>query len=739
MKQTVITILTFLIIITLVVLFFTLNQSSREEQRLTTDLQYRTTLLADSLKEKVNPYVIYNNKEQLQIMIDQFTEDKRVTTVILYDNKDNIIASSSAVNLDISNIDTIVTNSMDEDKVSADFIKLDGKKSYVFALPLHQDTNIIGSLTLIQNAGFIDDRLSEVWKNNLIRLGVQATLILLAILLTVRFIIYLPIKDLVETIRRSRMHEENTPPKKIPENFIFGPLIREISHFSKNLYEARMAAKEEARFNIDKIDFPWTEQRLYEYVKKILNNRNVFVISNREPYVHTKKSGKISYFVPASGMVTAIEPMIEACEGTWIASGSGDADRLVVDNNDKIKVPPDDPKYVLKRVWLTKEEEKKYYYGFANEGIWPLCHMAHTRPIFREEDWEVYKSVNGKFASVLLKEIKKIDKPVIIIQDYHFSLLPRMIKDSRPDAQIGIFWHIPWPNPEAFSICPFRKEILSGMLGADLIGFHTQLHCNNFIETAGRELEALIDLEQFTITKKAHKSYIKPFPISIAFSGNNDKKTNPEEILERLDIKKTKYMGIGVDRLDYTKGILERLMAIEQLLKNNPAYRNNFTFVQVAPPSRSQITAYSNLEEQVESEVNRINSLYKSNGWKPIIYLNKHHNHEDINELYRAANVCLVTSLHDGMNLVAKEFVAARHDEKGVLVLSKFAGASRELKDAIIINPYDINELSESIDKALQMSNLEQKKRMKRMRDSIKRNDIYHWSANLLKNLINLG
>jgi len=340
---------------------------------------------------------------------------------------------------------------------------------------------------------------------------------------------------------------------------------------------------------------------------------------------------------------------------------------------------------------------------------------------------------------VLLKEIKKIDKPVIIIQDYHFSLLPRMIKDSRPDAQIGIFWHIPWPNPEAFSICPFRKEILSGMLGADLIGFHTQLHCNNFIETAGRELEALIDLEQFTITKKAHKSYIKPFPISIAFSGNNDKKTNPEEILERLDIKKTKYMGIGVDRLDYTKGILERLMAIEQLLKNNPAYRNNFTFVQVAPPSRSQIIAYSNLEEQVESEVNRINSLYKSNGWKPIIYLNKHHNHEDINELYRAANVCLVTSLHDGMNLVAKEFVAARHDEKGVLVLSKFAGASRELKDAIIINPYDINELSESIDKALQMSNLEQKKRMKRMRDSIKRNDIYHWSANLLKNLINLG
>ena len=313
-----------------------------------------------------------------------------------------------------------------------------------------------------------------------------------------------------------------------------------------------------------------------------------------------------------------------------------------------------------------------------------------------------------------------------------------MIKDSRPDAQIGIFWHIPWPNPEAFGICPFRKEILSGMLGADLIGFHTQLHCNNFIETAGRELEALIDLEQFTITKNTHKSYIKPFPISIAFSDNKDKKTNPEEILRKLDIKKTKYMGIGVDRLDYTKGILERLIAIEQLFKNNPTYKNNFTFVQVAPPSRSQITVYSNLESQVEAEVNRINSLYKSNGWKPIIYLNKHHNHEEINELYRVSNVCLVTSLHDGMNLVSKEFVVARTDEKGILILSKFAGASRELKDAIIINPYDINQLSESIHKALQMSNLEQTKRMKRMRDALKRNDIYHWSASLLKNLINL-
>ncbi len=741
MKQTIFTAFIFTIIVSLVVLFFTMQQANREQQRLTTDLQYRTTLLADSLKERVEPYMIANNTFQVQRIIEQFAEEKRIAGVAIYDNKDNIIASSEGMILkENEQMTTIIGNAMDEDKLSADFIKEDNKKSYVFALPLHQDSNVIGSLTLVQNAGFIDDRLNEVWKNNLLRLGIQDTLIILAIVLTLRFLIYQPIKDIAETIRISRTNESMLPPKKLPNNFILQPLIREISHFMKSLYEARLAVKEEARSNIEDIDSPWTEQRLYEYVKKILDNRMMYVVSNREPYIHTKKNGKINYFVPASGMVTAIEPMISACGGTWVASGSGDADRLVVDKNDKIRVPPDEPKYTLKRIWLTEEEEKRYYYGFANEGLWPLCHMAHTRPVFREEDWEVYKSVNGKFAEIILKEISKTKKPVIIIQDYHFSLLPRMIKDARPDAQIGIFWHIPWPNPEAFSICPFRKEILDGMLGADLIGFHTQLHCNNFIETVGRELESLIDLEQFSVTKKSHRSMIKSFPISIAFNDEEDTNSaKPESILDEIGIKKTKYMGVGVDRLDYTKGILERLMAIEQLFKRMPFYKNQFTFIQVAPPSRSKIQAYHDLEIQVEEEVERINSLYKNKGWKPIVLLKKHHTHEEIDQLYKISNLCLVTSLHDGMNLVAKEFVSSRTDDKGVLILSKFAGASRELKDALIINPYDSNELADAINQALQMGIIEQRKRMQRMRTAIKRNDIYKWSADMLRNLINLG
>ncbi|MFZ6035162.1 MAG: trehalose-6-phosphate synthase [Patescibacteria group bacterium] len=741
MKQTIFTTFILTLIVSLVILFFTLQQVAREQQRLTTDLQYRTTLLADSLKERAEPYMISNNAFQLQRIINQFVEEKRISGVAIYDNKDNVIASSEGMLIkNLESIDMIVANAMDEDKLSADFAKDEDKKTYVFALPLHQDTNVIGSLVLVQNAGFIDDRLNEIWKNNLVRLGIQDTLIILAVILTVRFIIYQPIKDIAEAIRLSRTNQNSPNPKPLPHNFILKPLIRELSQFTKSLYEARQAVREEARTNIENIDSPWTEQRLHEYVKKILESRSVYVVSNREPYIHTKKNNSIGYFVPASGMVTAIEPMIEACGGTWIASGSGDADRLVVDKDDKVRVPPDEPKYTLKRVWLTEEEEKKYYYGFANEGLWPLCHMAHTRPVFREDDWEVYKSVNGKFASTLLKEIHNIKKPIIVIQDYHFSLLPRMIKDARPDTQIVLFWHIPWPNPEAFGICPFRKEILDGMLGADLIGFHTQLHCNNFIETVGRELESLIDLEQFSVTKNSHRSLVKSFPISIAFNDSKEfKPVKTDEILEKMDIRKTKYIGVGVDRLDYTKGILERLMAIELLLKRMPFYKNHFTFIQIAPPSRSKIKAYHDLEVHVEKEVDRINNLYKNGKWQPIVLLKKHHNHEEIGELYKIANVCLVTSLHDGMNLVAKEFVAARGDERGVLILSKFAGASRELKDALIVNPYDGNEVADAINQSLQMGVIEQSKRMKRMRMAIKRNDIYKWSANLLRDLINLG
>jgi trehalose 6-phosphate synthase len=404
-------------------------------------------------------------------------------------------------------------------------------------------------------------------------------------------------------------------------------------------------------------------------------------------------------------------------------------------------VPPDDPKYTLKRIWLSDEEIKGYYVGFANEALYPLCLYTHVRPIFRQEDWLVYKKVNGIFAKSLLAEIKNVSNPLVLIQDFHFALLPEMIKAARPDAQVAIFWHITWPSAEQFSICPEREEILKGMLGADLIGFHTQQHCNNFMETVGKEIESLIDLDRFSITHNNHISYIKPFPVSVAFTGNtkdSKKQKTPKEKIERSKIK-TKYIGLGVDRLDYTKGIMERFKGIETFLEKFPQYQKEFTFIQIAPDVREVGEKNKEYQVLVTKEAERINKKFKIGEWEPILLDKNYHTHEELDIFYKIANFCLVTSLHDGMNLVAKEFVAARDNESGVVILSKFAGASRDLIGAIIINPYSAEDTAESINKALSMSSTEQHKRMKTMRDSVKNYNIYRWSAELIKAVTNLN
>lgn len=636
----------------------------------------------------------------------------------------------------------IAANAMDEDKPNGDFVRFKNSKTYLLAITLHENKSVVGSLMIVQNAGYIDDRLIEIWRNNLIRLFLQIFLLTFATFLVIRWLIFEPVRNLAESLKsvRTGSNRSDLPTSSL----FFQPLTREITNIKRSLLEARFAASEEARSNLEKLDSPWTAQRLKEFVKETLKDRTIVVVSNREPYIHIKIGNKTNYYVPASGMATAIEPIMQACGGTWIAHGSGDADRLVVDRHDKLQVPPEEPKYTLRRVWLTEEEEKGHYYGFSNEGLWALFHIAHTRPIFRKEDWEQFKKVNGKFAAIVLSEIRKLHRPIILIQDFHFALLPRMIKKSRPDATIGLFWHVPWVSSEAFSICPWKKEILDGMLGADLIGFHTQLHCNNFIETVGRELESLIDFEQFTVTREEHMSMVKPFPISISFSngngyGSQDKKENDNrnKLIKNLGIE-SKYIGVGVDRLDYTKGILERLKAVEIFLTKYPSFLSRFVFIQVAAPSRSKIKKYREFAQEVEKEVERINALFKAKNWKPIILIERHHSHEEINQFYKIADFCLVTSLHDGMNLVAKEFVAARNDEKGVLILSQFTGASRELKDALIINPYNGEQTSEAIHTALKMTLSEQTKHMKKLREVVRSHNVYRWSAEFLKTMVNL-
>lgn len=740
MRQIFATVFAVIVIISIIVVALTINQVQQENQKMKVSLEQRSKLLAETLKETVQPNFINKSKQELQKLVDKFEDKERLAGMAIYDHKGNTIATSSSMISKVSKTQEIAEDAMDADKTNGDFVQLNNEKIYLLAVPLHDEKSIVGALMIAQNASFIDTRLNEIWRMNLLKLFTQVFLLSIAILVIIRWLIVEPIRNLVRFLESTRTgnSEQNLP--GLFTSLFFRPLVKEISNIRGSLLEARLAANEEAKLRLEKLDSPWTEQRLKVFVKEVLKDRTIFMVSNREPYVHTKTGRSINYYIPASGMVTAIEPMMRACGGMWIAQGSGDADKSTVDKHDKLRVPPDEPKYTLKRIWLTEKEESGYYYGFSNEGLWPLCHRAYTRPTFKREDWEEYKKVNGKFAQSVLSEIKNYERPIVLIQDFHLALVPRMIKNSRPDVSVGIFWHIPWPNSESFSICPWKKEIIDGMLGADLIGFQTQLHCNNFIETVSREIESLLDYEQFTITRNEHTSYIKAFPISIAFPNHPENRadhSNSIKILKSLNVK-TKYIGLGVDRLDYTKGILEKLKAIEIFLKRYPTYIGNFTFIQISPPTRSKIKQYQKFSEDVEKEVERVNNLFRKNGWKPVIYLKKHHNREEIYKFYKLANVCLVTSLHDGMNLVAKEFVAARSDNKGVLILSQFTGASRELKDALIVNPYNGEQTAEAIKTALELSHSEQTKRMKRMREIVKIYNIYRWSAELLKTVINL-
>jgi trehalose 6-phosphate synthase len=728
-------ILSIIIVISILVTLFTILQVRQEEERLTIDLERRASLLGESLKESVEPLIERGRPERLQKIVEKFGNRERLAGVAVYDVKDKLIAATPPLATYLTTPPTFVTNAMNSDQEGGSFFPLGGKEMYLYALPIHREESVTGALVIIHDPAYIKDRLSLIWKNNFIRFLVNALVISLTTLLLIRWSMAGPITKMAEWMKSLRT-EKKAEPLHLPPGGIFEPLTREVAHMARSISAARLAAEEEARLR-HSADSLWTPARFREQIRSLLQEKPLLVISNREPYMHERKGKKIECIVPASGLVTALEPVLKACGGTWIAHGSGDADREVVDAQDKIMVPPEEPQYVLKRVWLTKGEEKGYYYGFSNEGLWPLCHIAHTRPSFRAEDWEYYQTINRKFAQATLEELSESAEPLILIQDYHFALLPRLIKEERPDARVALFWHIPWPNPESFGICPWQRELLHGMLGADLIGFHIQFHCNNFLDTVDRFLESRIDWEHFTIKRGEQTALVKPFPISISFppptqeSAGQATKPNKESLLKELGVK-GKYLGVGVDRIDYTKGILERFKAIERFLEKYPAYQGKFTFVELGAPSRTHIKKYHDLITEVEAEADRINWRFKTKEWQPLVFLKKHHSHEEIKPFYETADLCMVTSLHDGMNLVAKEYIGAREDESGVLILSQFTGASRELRDALIVNPYDVEQMAEAIRTALEMDFAEQKARMRGMREILKDRNIYHWAADLI-------
>jgi len=440
--------------------------------------------------------------------------------------------------------------------------------------------------------------------------------------------------------------------------------------------------------------------------------------------------------VPASGMVTAIEPIMRACSGVWVAHGAGTADRETVDRYDQIRVPPDNPSYTLRRVWLTNEQEQGYYYGFSNEGLWPLCHLAYVRPAFRASDWRAYEEVNRKFADVVASE-STTDSPVVLIQDFHFALLPQLIRAKIPKATIALFWHIPWPNAETFGVCPWKREMLLHMLSADILGFHTRYHCQNFLDSVDRFVECQIDHEHMTVTLQGHVCRVAPYPISIEWPPRwlqdiPDIATCRASVRKQYGIGAGVTVGLGVERWDFTKGILERFQAMEALLDKNPRHRGRICLLQIAAPSRSQLPAYQALQKNTYSEVERINAKFAEGDWRPIILVDEHQEPQRVFELYRAADFCLVNSLHDGMNLVAKEFVAARDDDDGVLILSTFAGASRELTEAVLINPFDVNETAEAMVIAMRMGREERRNRMSLMRQTVKERNVYRWAGRML-------
>ncbi|MBI5203242.1 MAG: trehalose-6-phosphate synthase [Elusimicrobia bacterium] len=700
------------------------------------ELERRSRLLAESLQETIEPLLAKGTSKQLTRLVERFGNRERLAGAAVFDAEGKALAITASLSGLVPTAPKLAEEALKQGKDASRFDRVGGHRLHLYVLPLSVESRTAGTLVLFHEAAYIDELLSAIWRRTFGRVLVQVILIALVTLLVVRWSLVGPIAQMAEWMKLLRAGEAPNS-AGIPRGDIFAPIAKEVTTFAKHLSVAKTAAEEEARLR-QASESLWTPDRLKEHVRAKLQGKPLVIISNREPYMHRYKGREAQVIVPAGGVVTALDPLMRACGGLWIAHGAGDADWDNVDGHSRVRVPPEDPRYTLRRVALTKEEEEGYYYGFANEGLWPLCHIAHVRPEFRPEDWAHYQRANQKFADAALEELQGIDSPCLLVQDYHFALLPRMIKEKRPDARIVLFWHIPWPNPEAFGICPWQRELLYGMLGADLVGFHTQYHCNNFLETVDRTLECRIDRERFSVIKEGHLTSVKPFPISVSFPEPAAKAPDTDKeraaILKGLRVK-AEFLGVGVERIDYTKGLLERFRAIERFLDKYPRYKGRFTFVQIGAPSRTHIKRYHDFLAEVEAEGERINWKFKANDWRPIVFLSEHHDHDEIAPYYRTAELCMVTSLSDGMNLVGKEFIAAREDLGGALILSQFAGASRELRDALIVNPYDIDRMADAILYALEMGTDERKARMQRLRETVRENNVYRWAGTLITEL----
>jgi len=683
------------------------------------DLDSRAQLITSTLQEPLVELLKQGDKTKINNLFARAIKDERLFAAGYCNEEGTVLYRTPTFPNDLTCKSPAVAS-----PESRSLLKLPQGLVHVAINPISFAGKPGGSLILLHDMSFVEIRSADTRKYIIIMFAVIGLVISLITVL----VAHLSWRGWMHGVRALLRGEKIVQPLLPPSYSELRPLVGDLRAMMRIMNAER-------RFG-DDVTISWTPDMLRRLLHRQLTGDQILVVSNREPYIHVKKGKEIEVQRPASGLVTAVEPVMRACSGTWISHGSGTADREVVDANDRVQVPPERPEYTLKRIWLSAEEENGYYYGFANEGLWPLCHIAHVRPLFRTSDWEYYQTVNQRFADAVIREANKED-PVVLIQDYHFALLPKMIHDVLPKATIITFWHIPWPNPESFGICPWRDELLQGMLGSTILGFHTPLHCKNFLETVDRYLEARIDYSSSTIFQSGKLTMVETYPISIQWP-TPWQQTQPSiekcrhEVQQALNIGSDCLIGLGVDRLDYTKGILERLRAVERLLEIHPEIIGRFSFIQIAAPSRSTLEDYQLLDAQVRSLAESINTRFANGSYQPVYLKIEHHNPEEVNRYYRAADVCIVTSLHDGMNLVAKEYVAARDDERGVLVLSQFTGAAHELYEALIVNPYHIEQTADALFQALTMPDFEQKERMRSMRAMVRDFNVYRWAGKML-------
>jgi len=689
------------------------------------DLNTRGEFIANTLSEPLAEAIAAHNDRRVQTLIDRAIQDERMVAVGLCSPTGVLMFRTAAYPKKMG-----CAEAAELAVQPAPRLRIEGGPVHVGLHPIATDTSKVADIVLLHDLSFVDRRSQDTRRYLIVLIAGLG----LAMAIITMIVAQLSWRGWVSGVRAIMRGEGLLSPLLSPTPGNSPP--PELEPFAADL-RARLRDLEDEYRRAQGPEAEWNPERLRALLHTRLRGDQVIVVSNREPYIHERQGDRVVVKRPASGLVTAVEPVMRACSGTWIAHGSGSADRQAVDRHDRVRVPPGHEEYTLRRLWLTEVEEKGYYYGFANEGLWPLCHVAHVRPVFREADWQMYREVNQRFADAVVAEARSED-PIVLVQDYHFALLPAMIRAKLPRATILTFWHIPWPNPESFGICPWRREILQGMLGSTILGFHTRYHCKNFMETVDRYLEARIEHEHSTISFQQDTTLVEAYPISIEWPEDDEVDRWPsveqcrEKLAERIGVAPDHKIAVGVDRFDYTKGILERLHAVERMLEKYPEWIGRFSFVQVAAPSRSSLEEYKAFQDRIHQVTDRINQRFGHSGYMPVHLLAQHFPHEAVNELYRGADVCVVTSLHDGMNLVCKEFVAARDDCQGVLILSRFAGAAREMPESLIVNPYHVEETADALQRAITMPPAEQRERMASLRMTVREFNVYRWAGRML-------